>query len=230
MRIEGTYTFPATSERVFAALTQVESLCEALPGCERLIQLGPADADGGVTVEARVHGETATRTTAVTIQTRAARHPAHLQLVIHGYGPHGTFRGSGRIDLVGQENYTIVAYVWDLTLDAATSADQQRAAHLAGERYARGFCEQLSGRLLEHGSTDSAQHDEPVVIEAPTARGRIVALRQRAPAPALAFRASVWTQRALWMGTGFVLGIGAIGLTLNVMRRIGEQDEKLSRP
>jgi hypothetical protein len=40
----------------------------------------------------------------------------------------------------------------------------------------------------------------------------------------LAFRASVWTQRTLWMGTGFVLGIGAIGLTLNVMRRISEQE------
>jgi hypothetical protein len=77
---------------------------------------------------------------------------------------------------------------------------------------------------LERGNSATSTNDEPLVIEARTSRGRIVALRQRAPAPALAFRASVWTQRTLWMGTGFVLGIGAIGLTLNVMRRISEQE------
>ncbi|MGH2486556.1 MAG: hypothetical protein ACRDHE_11145 [Ktedonobacterales bacterium] len=224
MRIEGTYTFPATSERVYAALTEVESLRAALPGCERLIQLGPAVADGGMTIEARVHGDASTRATSLTIQTRAARRPAHLQLAVHGYGPHGAFQGNGRIDLVGQENYTIVAYVWDLAFDDATSAEQQRDSRLAGERYARGVGEQLSAQLLRHASAESAHSDEPLVIEARTARGRIVALRQRAPAPALAFRASVWTQRTLWMGTGFVLGIGAIGLTLNVMRRLGEQE------
>lgn len=224
MRIEGTYTFPATSELVYAALADVVTLREALPGCERLIQLGPADADGGASIEARIHGDASAHATTVSVHTRAARPPAHLQLDVHGYGPYGAFHGSGHIDLVGQENYTIVAYVWDLTLDAALTADGQRAARNAGERYARRLCEHFSGQLLERGYGALSQNDEPLVIEARTSRGRIVALRQRAPAPALAFRASVWTQRTLWMGTGFVLGIGAIGLTLNVMRRISEQE------
>ena len=54
MRIEGTHTFSAPIARVFAILTDPDTLQQVIPGCERLIQFGPPDADGAVALEARV--------------------------------------------------------------------------------------------------------------------------------------------------------------------------------
>jgi len=46
MRVEGGQTIAGTVEEVFAALLDADTLARAIPGCERLIQLGPPGAGG----------------------------------------------------------------------------------------------------------------------------------------------------------------------------------------
>jgi carbon monoxide dehydrogenase subunit G len=80
MRIEGTYTFTASAERVFGALVDPDVLRQVIPGCERLIQFGPADDEGAYHFEARVRpaAESGVYTTTGTVER--ARKPSHLTL------------------------------------------------------------------------------------------------------------------------------------------------------
>ena len=221
MRVEGTYTFAATIDRVFGSLMDADALEYALPHCERMIQLGPEDADGRVRFEARLRSDAPAHATTVTVTAKATRRPSHLSLALHGFGAIGTFEGKGRLDLVAQDHHTVVAYVWDVATPSDTPSEQQ-ALVTASRRFAQSFCERLGALLIAETESAPLAEGQPEIIEASALRDRIVALRQRAPT--LAFQASVWTQRALWMGTGFVLGVGAIGLTLNALRRISERE------
>ncbi|HEY7021213.1 MAG TPA: hypothetical protein VH349_08850 [Ktedonobacterales bacterium] len=61
MEITGSHTFRAPVERISSLLLDPDLLAAAIPGCERLIQFGPPDADGATHLEARVRsGEPAT--------------------------------------------------------------------------------------------------------------------------------------------------------------------------
>lgn len=216
MRIDGTYTFAGGRERVFAAITDADLLTSALPSCERLLQLGPAGADGTVAFEARLRGESGV--TSITVRVGIARRPTWLRLELRGYGSDGPFSGAGSIDLVERERHTVVAYALDVEVPS-TSGDRQRALAAQVGRYLSTACERLSRQLLD----EQEAVDHMVAVQTP--RGRIVALRAAAREPALAFGASEWTQRALWMGTGMLLGISAVGLTLGLLRRIEHRGE-----
>jgi hypothetical protein len=54
MEITGSHTFPAAIERVSSLLLDPDLLAAAIPGCDRLIQFGPPDADGASHLEARI--------------------------------------------------------------------------------------------------------------------------------------------------------------------------------
>lgn len=133
MRIEGTYTFPATIERVFAALMDPDVLGRALPGCERILQFGPAAADGASSFEVRLRPEPGAGVYTVRIIGVAARRPAHLRVDVRGRGPQGLVTGSGLIDLVAQDEFTVGAYVFDVAA-ALPFANQRTAEHEPAEQ------------------------------------------------------------------------------------------------
>jgi carbon monoxide dehydrogenase subunit G len=54
MEVTGSQTFHAPAERLRALLLDPDLLAAAIPGCERLIQFGPPDANGATHLEARV--------------------------------------------------------------------------------------------------------------------------------------------------------------------------------
>lgn len=223
MRIEGAFTFAATSERVYGALVDAETLARVLPGCERVIQMGPADVNGQTRFEARVRPSAGAHATTATVILNPSRRPERLSLDLRGYGPAGAFTGDGRIDLVAQETHTVVAYVWDVSLAHGAEAEQGSLI-AAGRAFARTLCERINQTLRTVTEVAPLPNGAGALVTARTSRGSIVALRGRAPTPALAFRASVWTQRAIWMGTGFAIGVGAIGLTLNALRKLADQE------
>src|SRR5260370_33395353 len=83
MRVDGTYTFSGSSARLLAALEDAETLARVVPGCERLLQLGPA-GDGTLAFEARMHMAGAIVT--ATVHASVTRAPARLRLDLRGYG------------------------------------------------------------------------------------------------------------------------------------------------
>ncbi len=229
MRIEGTYTLPATIDRVFAALLDPSLLQRIIPGCERLVQLGPASSDGDVTFEARVrspHGPAA-----LTLKTTGIRRPDHLQVEMWGRAPDAPIAGQISVDLVEQGTHTVGAYVLSLGMPAAGATSQEVIAALC-ERLADLLYTQRMEKeaLIELEIAPARRQTSPAVRPLPTLfqtpRGQIVALPSRQPRRALpAGIARQWAQRALWMGTGMLLGITVISIGIGVARWLDDHGD-----
>lgn len=223
MRIEGTYTFPGTSGRVFAALTDADELGRALPGCERLIQLGPASPDGAVSLQARLRAAHGGGPVTMTATAVAARRPAHLRLELRGRTESGPVTGSGVVDLVAQEDYALVTYVWDMDLGGDIAPERQRAMREATRQYIGAVCEQLARTLRAESEravkiASSATARERKTLEVTTPRGKIVKLPASSGTSSLSPAAAAWVQRAAWMTTGMLIGVSAIGLLMALGR------------
>ena len=218
MRVEGTYTFPGDIERVFAALTNPDALARAIPSCERFIQLGPATTDGDATYEIRLRGDERRQTYTMTLRAKAARRPAYLKLDMRGFGPDGAVAGAGSLDLVEQADHTVVAY--RLSVNSAETSEIGDAPSPAANAIARAACAQLADELYAEMGDDLVWLPESASTsgEIVTPRGRIVtnlAARRAAKKPL------AWTERALWMSAGLAMGLGAIALTVGIVRRMG---------
>ena len=236
MRIEGTATFPATAERVFAALVTPATLARAIPGCERLIQLGPTTPDETTTFEVRVRGSDGGVAT-VALQVTRARRPEYLRVDLHSQGPQGAVAATGRIDLVEQEGRTIGAYVWDVAprpSDALGAISGEGQAHStpasvitqeAGQVLAGVICERLAQTLRAETSGESNGASPLPHLHAETAHGQIIELPDERGLGAGDQSRNIWVQRTLWMGTGLLAGLSAIGLVLAAARWFAGRDE-----
>jgi carbon monoxide dehydrogenase subunit G len=232
MRIEGTYTLPATIDRVFTVLQNPDLLQLTIPGCERLIQLGPATGEGDVAFEIRIKSENAGPAT-LTLKTTRLRRPDHLQLELHGYATAGPIEGRALIDLVEQGNHTVGAYVLELAAPGLNQGTVQRVIS--------GLCESLADYLyhegLERDLAESLQKVQPGkqpplsqlesrMVRYQTPRGQIVALADRwSTGYQRSVGGTVWRQRALWMGTGILLGISVFTIGAVLVRWLGDHQE-----
>lgn len=222
MRVEGGQTVAGEAAGVFAALLDADALARAIPGCERLIQLGPPGAGGAVAFEARVRAADAVST--VSIHVTAARPPAYLRVELRGAGPGNAFSARGAVDLVPRDGHTALAYAFDVEATGAASVSAEA-------------CRQIAETIRERISTNvRATHaGEPTIVaveplaeleavQITTPRGRIVALPPLPPGEA-ALTVPLWARRALWMGAGALLGISAIAVMSAVVRRLVDGDE-----
>jgi carbon monoxide dehydrogenase subunit G len=234
MRIEGTYTLPATIDRVFMVLQNPDLLQHTIPGCERLIQLGPATGEGDVAFEIRVKSENA-GPIALTLKTTRLRRPDHLQLELHGYAAGGSISGQALIDLVEQENHTVGAYVLELAASGLSPGTVQRVISelcesLADYLYHEGLHRDLAESLLqaEPGKQPPLSQLESRAVRYLTPRGQIVALADRwLTAYQRSVKATPWRQRALWMGTGILLGISVFTIGAVLVRWLGDHQETM---
>lgn len=227
MRIEGTYNFPAPIEQVFEALTNADVLGAIIPGCERLIQLGPAEPDGTISVEARLRlGPDAALYTAIG-RVERLRRPAHLALDGHANGPHGPVTFHGSIDLVSQDGRTIAAYAWDVDARTLPEETQRTLAHDA-DAFAQTICDRLA-EVLRAGQPDVAVADALPVLRADTRRGKIILLPPEPTAAPLTARARPLLRGTVWAGVGLVAGLAAIALAASIIRHWGESRPEHAR-
>ena len=129
MRVEGGQTVAGEAAGVFAALLDADALARAIPGCERLIQLGPPGAGGAVAFEARVRAAGAVST--VSIHVTAARPPAYLRVELRGAGPGNAFSARGAVDLVPRDGHTALAYAFDVEATGAASVSAEACRQIA---------------------------------------------------------------------------------------------------
>ncbi|MBF6592051.1 MAG: hypothetical protein IVW57_16200, partial [Ktedonobacterales bacterium] len=158
MRIEGTYTFPTPLERVFAALTEADVLTRAVPGCERLIQLGPVGEDGLMTIEMRLRAEAGAAIYTTTAEILALRNPAQLRLDVHGLGPAGPIAAHGTLRLVEEDGHTRGLYRWEVEPQGLCKEHQMALSDGAGQRLAQTFCERVDAALRGSTSNDGASN------------------------------------------------------------------------
>ncbi len=229
MRVEGTYTFPGAIEQVFAALTNPDALARAIPGCERFIQLGPTTIAQETAYETRLRLGQRRQPYTVALTLISTRRPTYARLELRGHGPAGPITGSGSLDLVEQDSHTVVAYrftfngpelpeVGDLSSQSGSFIARATCAHLADEIYAENEEASAWAQRAEGVATTTGAYITP--------RGRIVtrmrSLAARRPTP----QPLAWSERALWMSAGLVMGLGAIALAAGIVRRIGAHEPR----
>lgn len=235
MRIEDSYTFPASPEQVFAALADADALATAIPGCERLIQLGPAAVDGAIRYEARLRLHDAIYITGLTVTPEP--HAGRLRLGLDGRGPSGAFRGQGTLVLArqkGEQPQTVATYTLDLEEPPDLPEAQAHAlANGTGRLFACAICDQLTEDMRQRDaqSHDETEHPEGTtdellrlarvnrLIKAKTPYGEIVAVARESHESREPF-SPLWFQYTAGMLAGLAVGLSIIALTAATMRRL----------
>jgi carbon monoxide dehydrogenase subunit G len=205
MRIEGTYTFPAPIDQVFTALTHPDILSRIIPGCERLVQFGPASDDQPPVYELRLRRGPGTDVYTMTLTLSDAQAPVHLRVELDGHGPDGPVSGHGLVDLVQQEHQTVAASAWEIKSPvlAGMATDRRTAWNDSAEQFAATMRDRVASVVL--GAPPSANG----VRHLTTPRGRVVVLPRsdRMLTP----EQQVLLRRAAMIGGGILAGLATIG-------------------
>lgn len=104
MTLEGTYTFPAPRERVWALLMDTSAIASCVPGCEALEPLG--DDRYQARLVATVAAISGSYEGTVAMLDKVA--PESYRLAIDGSGKHGFVNGESRVTLREDGGSTIV--------------------------------------------------------------------------------------------------------------------------
>jgi hypothetical protein len=222
MRIEGSHTFLAPAALVYAALLDAEALARVVPGCERLIQLGPAEASGAARFEARVRAGNDLCTLVATLEGERGPQwgtppPARLRLQLQVYSAGKLLTGQGIIDLVDRDGHTVGAY--DVQVTAAVGETVAREREEAVSQLVGAFCERLARDLRDHAGEAAS-----TVGPAEQAGDIRVAVAPILPPAPLSARWRAWAERAGWMGAGLLLGIGVLALATRWVQRLTERE------
>jgi carbon monoxide dehydrogenase subunit G len=152
MEITGSQTFHAPVEQVSSLLLNPDLLAAAIPGCERLIQFGPPDAEGATPLEARIRsGEPATMRI-VQIMLRPEANTIKADLNWH--------EGATGANQAPEANCELRLDTWDDTTAGAWTFRSETAPDDLTEDAVRGFVEALCANLdaaLERKSQQPAQ-------------------------------------------------------------------------
>lgn len=214
MRIEGTYSFPAPIDQVFAALTHPDTLSQIIPGCERLVQLGPATDEWPPTYEVRVRQGPGADVYTLTLTFSAMQPPTYLRTDLDGRGPDGPISGHGLVDLVQQGDQTLAAAVWEVksAVLAGLSAERRNGWNDAAQQFARALRDRAASAIQSPLLAPSGARSLT------TRRGQVVVL----PRGSVALSPDVMVQlrRAAWVGGGVLVGLGAIALIAGIVRRL----------
>jgi carbon monoxide dehydrogenase subunit G len=221
MRIESTCTFPTPIEDVFAAVVDADVLATIIPGCERLIQLGPTTPDGTTVLEARMHLGPDDDLYTATVTIERLLRPTHLGLSVRGQSVHGAFTVRGSLDLVAQDEHTVGAYVWDIEARGLPAPLRRRLEAGAGTRFMQTVCDRLAGALRSTSPESNGLADAPPVLRADTRRGKIMLLPPEPPEALAATRLRPLLLGAAWAGAGLLVGLAAMGAAAAIIRRWG---------
>jgi carbon monoxide dehydrogenase subunit G len=219
MEIEGTFTFAAPLDRVFTVLTDPEALGRAIPGCERIMQLGPAGDDGTLTVEVRLRANPGAAVYAATAEVTPRREPtdastAELRVELRGRGPAGPVTAHGTLHLAAEGDLTQGQYRWGIEPSGLRESERNALDDGDGAHLAARLCEQLAAELR-----DGDHRPPPGVVWTETPRGRIVAVQHGQIEQDDNASAVTLARQALWMSAGLVVGLSALALTISLTRR-----------
>ncbi|HEX6543438.1 MAG TPA: hypothetical protein VF040_16900 [Ktedonobacterales bacterium] len=217
MRIDGTYTFPAPIDQVYAALTHPDTLSQIIPGCERLVQLGPAVGGRPPVYEIRVRRGPGPEVYTLTLILSTLQPPTHLRADLEGHGPDGPISGYGLVDLVQQDSQTLAATVWEMKSPvlAGSSAERRSRWNESAEEFARALRDRVDSTL--HSGTSAPGNGRSLT----TPRGRVVVLPRGGATLSLEMKGRL--KRAAWMAGGVLAGLATIALIAGVVQRLARR-------
>lgn len=122
MKIEGTYLFDAPREIVWETLMDPESLAKALPGGEKLVQVGDNQYEATLNVrvgpvQGKFDGE---------IELADINEPNSYHMKVTGQGPAGFLNGKGAVSLSDSDDGTLMNYSGEAQVGGKISGVGQR--------------------------------------------------------------------------------------------------------
>lgn len=200
MRIEGTYGFPAPVSRVASALTDPAVLQRAIPGCERLIQLGPTHPSGTVTFELRLRAGPGAAVYATQAALVVRPQDGQIRLEVRGYGPQSMVSARGTMNVAGDSAHTSVSYVWEIKPQGLREDQQAALSNGAGQRLIQSFYGTLA-QVLRASRYAAPDRDSRQVARAPRVRA--------------------WARRVAGASAAKAVGLALVALFLRLARRFG---------
>jgi carbon monoxide dehydrogenase subunit G len=203
MRIEGSYTVAAPTGQVYDTLMTPRALGRTIPGCERLIQLGPPDAEGGSSFEARVRADTGMWT--ISLRAHGGRQHNRVEFAMRASGFVGSCTGRGSITLVRHAGQTLLSYSAAIE-DAQAMLTEEALQHVAlrcGEGLALALAEAADPG---GGMRTSGDADHVLATSAEQMGIRRIG------------------RRAAWMASGLLVGVAVVALVSSLARRLAARE------
>ena len=138
MRVEGTYRFPSSQEKVYALLLDPVVLAGCIPGCEGLTAIGPDQYEA--TVKVGVGAVRGTYKGQVQVVDQQA--PGSYRMLVSGRGGPGFIKGEARVTIVP---------VGDSECDVQVVGDGQVGGMIAGvaQRLLGGVANMMMNQFFE---------------------------------------------------------------------------------
>ncbi|HEX9068371.1 MAG TPA: SRPBCC family protein [Ktedonobacterales bacterium] len=203
MEIHDTISVPTAPARIFEALSNADILGRVLPGCERVIQLGPAEADGTLHYEARLRLGQPAQAYVAAVALRPVPAGGAVTFTVSAHGQHGVAHGEGELRVAAEGDGASVTYT--LTLDEVTLPEAEQAALSNG--VAKAWTDAMARRLAMPRATLAPE--APTTVR--TQYGEVVTL----PRPKNDGKRLLITSVA-----GLAVGLAVLALVIGLMRRL----------
>ncbi|MGB7950746.1 MAG: carbon monoxide dehydrogenase subunit G [Candidatus Binatia bacterium] len=122
MKIEGSYTFNASREKVWEVLLDPKIMAQCMPGCESMREIGPDQYEA--TLKVGIASVKGTYKGKVSLKDKQA--PSHYVLSGEGSGGPGFMQGDVTIDLEEKEGRTVLKYSTDAKVGGLIASIGQR--------------------------------------------------------------------------------------------------------
>jgi carbon monoxide dehydrogenase subunit G len=171
LKVAGTYTFSASREEVWSAINDPEVLARAIPGCQRLDQVGEHEFES--TLKVGLQAVKGVYNGRVTLSNHQA--PSHYEILIDGKGSNGFLKGTGAIDLEeAGENKTLLKYKGEAQIGGTIASVGQRLIDGASKtlinQSLKALAQQIELRKQGGQASEEPAAAEPVAAEEPAAK------------------------------------------------------------
>ncbi len=122
MKIDGSYTFNASRDKVWQVLLDPKVMAQCMPGCESMKEIGPDQYEA--TMKVGIASVKGTYKGKVSIKDKQP--PAHYVLSGEGAGGPGFMQGDVSIDLAEKDGQTVLKYSTDAKVGGLIASVGQR--------------------------------------------------------------------------------------------------------
>lgn len=135
MKIEGSYTIKSPRERLYQLMVDPNVLQRCVPGCQSLEPTG----DGAYKMEMKAGVGSIKGLFSGRIKLDDIREPEHYKMIVEGKGAPGFVKGEGGLDLIEQNEETVVNYTGDVSVGGTLASVGQRMVQSAAKMMAGQF-------------------------------------------------------------------------------------------
>jgi hypothetical protein len=156
VKLEGTYTFEAPREVVWAALLDPEVLAKTMPGCERLERTGDNEYQGEIKirvgpVQGKFQG---------TVKLSDINELESYSMEVDGKGAPGFMKGTGAVKLEPQGDSTLMHYSGDAQVGGRIASVGQRLLDSSAKAITRQSLDSLNKQIQARHQAPTASSDQ----------------------------------------------------------------------